>query len=332
MSIEEFNQYLRSPALLAELDDSVLSALSERYPFSPNVRLLQLLRARVLGDAANDEALLAAAAAATCDRGHLYDLLSDLERQDTFDSLDLPAGEILELRELDDLISAGEPAPAEESLREDFRNLHHETPFSLDARATASEQELETKTEAEVTTELPEIFFSSDLSLEVPPAPATDEVADAAPEINFTTSPLTPPATFTPPGLSDWAMGATALLGALPRPTPAPHTAKAEQPHAPAPEEPNRFTPGPSADLRQRLHRLRRRHAHGRSNRHPTISSVARRSLLETDGLASETRAGLLVRQGQYEKAIRMYEHLALANPAKKAIFAGLIDEIKEKL
>lgn len=49
-------------------------------------------------------------------------------------------------------------------------------------------------------------------------------------------------------------------------------------------------------------------------------------------GALSETLADLLVRQGQPARAIEMYRRLGLVNPEKKSIFAGLIQELKEKI
>ena len=49
-------------------------------------------------------------------------------------------------------------------------------------------------------------------------------------------------------------------------------------------------------------------------------------------GALSETLADLLVRQGQPARAIEMYRRLGLVNPEKKAIFAGLIQELKQKI
>ncbi|MEL6803378.1 MAG: hypothetical protein AAFO91_06265, partial [Bacteroidota bacterium] len=62
------------------------------------------------------------------------------------------------------------------------------------------------------------------------------------------------------------------------------------------------------------------------------LRRIARRSVSRHRGVASETLANLLVGQGQYQRAIRMYEELSLAHPEKKATFAAQIKELKEKL
>lgn len=56
---------------------------------------------------------------------------------------------------------------------------------------------------------------------------------------------------------------------------------------------------------------------------------VAEESLREDLGVASETLAGLLVQQHQYDRAIKMYEHLSLLIPEKNTYFAAKIDAIK---
>lgn len=56
---------------------------------------------------------------------------------------------------------------------------------------------------------------------------------------------------------------------------------------------------------------------------------VAEASIREDLEVASETLAGLLVEQHQYERAIKMYEHLSLLIPEKNTYFAAKIDAIK---
>lgn len=57
---------------------------------------------------------------------------------------------------------------------------------------------------------------------------------------------------------------------------------------------------------------------------------VAEESIREDLGVASETLAGLLVDQHQYDRAIKMYEHLSLLIPEKNTYFAAKIDAIKK--
>lgn len=89
----------------------------------------------------------------------------------------------------------------------------------------------------------------------------------------------------------------------------------------------------PDVDLKERLARIRQRQEVRQAGRNKNdVNRIARRSVVAQEEVASETLAGLLVRQGQYQNAIRMYQRLILLNPEKKSIFAGLIKELKEKL
>ena len=103
----------------------------------------------------------------------------------------------------------------------------------------------------------------------------------------------------------------------------------APTPPPPAPPPP----PSPPPALTARLARIRKlqENRHGRKEA-ADVNRIARNSLVAHDETASETLAGLLVRQGQYQNAIRMYQRLILLYPEKKPIFADLIQELKEKL
>lgn len=60
--------------------------------------------------------------------------------------------------------------------------------------------------------------------------------------------------------------------------------------------------------------------------------NMARKSVLETEDLVTETLAGIFARQGNFQKAIQYYEKLSLKFPEKSRYFAGLIEELKKKL
>ena len=86
-------------------------------------------------------------------------------------------------------------------------------------------------------------------------------------------------------------------------------------------------------DQRRQLARLRRRAVQGSSAPAvPKAKQVAKKSLQEQPDLASETLADLLVRQGQYTKAIKIYQRLSLLNPEKSVYFAATIENLKQKL
>ena len=61
------------------------------------------------------------------------------------------------------------------------------------------------------------------------------------------------------------------------------------------------------------------------------IPPNAKESLKETDIIASETLAELLIKQGRNKKAIKVYERLCLIFPQKSNYFAQIIKNLKEK-
>jgi hypothetical protein len=158
-----------------------------------------------------------------------------------------------------------------------------------------------------------------------------EEEDDGAPSVE-TLPPVTSPVSVT----DAWVATAIAFLGVLP-----------EYPHSPAatedeigvplaPEPVTHFTggkhPEAQSSLRDRLRSIRRRQAGKMALEQEEVRQIARRSLVAQEAVASETLAALLVRQGQYKNAIKMYQHLELLYPEKKTIFAGLIKELKKKL
>lgn len=57
---------------------------------------------------------------------------------------------------------------------------------------------------------------------------------------------------------------------------------------------------------------------------------MAKKSVVFNDDLITETLAEILVKQGDTEKAVKIYEQLALKYPKKSSYFAGRIENLKK--
>ncbi len=286
MKPQDFLLYLEQPRLLYQLPLTKLQALALEYPYSPNLRLLLLLKTHLEGHPQETEYLNRCASAAF-DRAYLYDLLRDpaLRQSATEDEV-----ETLELKTLEDI--ALEEAALLDPLPEQ-----------------------ETTTNA---THYADLFPTTDSE------PAEEEIVAPPVEPDIATPQNAPASADT------WTLNAAAFQAALP--------SWKDQHDAgiPTPDPVSRFSEGrPSraaSSLQDRLLGIRRLQASKLADAQEEVRNIARRSLVTQEAVASETLAQLLVRQGQYKNALKMYQRLSLLYPEKKSIFAGLIKELKEKL
>lgn len=190
--------------------------------------------------------------------------------------------------------------------------------------------------------EIPPVSTASALKMEVPtPAPEVKPaeppgfyeertpVASEATEIP-TELPATGGASLHP---ASWAALAASFYEALPNFS----VEQTEHFEELRPERPERFltnqrAAGVPANLADRLKRLRTIKQQQPVSAEEKVTAIARQSVTTHGAVASETLAKLLVQQGQYQNALKMYQRLMLLYPEKKTIFAGLINELKEKL
>lgn len=292
MDNHDFQRYLVQPQLLTDLPLADLQQLAITYPYSPNLRVLLLLKTHLEGHP-DEGAYLNRAAAAAFDRAFMYDLLRDVTRM----KAETEHEETLELKSLDDLTLAGTQIPVE--------------PVAEEVLAYTYEDLVPTREENPETIDIDKGSGISDRVLEVIAAARTFPGVD----------------------VSTWAVKAADFCLALPE-----WSVKLEDGATlqPQPEPITAFTPlRPSptkAPLSERLHSIRRIQADKLADEQEGVRRIARRSLVAQEATASETLAQLLVRQGQYQHAIKMYRRLELLYPEKKAIFASLIKDLKEKL
>lgn len=108
---------------------------------------------------------------------------------------------------------------------------------------------------------------------------------------------------------------------------------KAAEPEKPAPP-PSLLTTSATdyGSLRERLHHIRQRQRSKTPDAHERVGTIARKSILTQDEVVSETLAKIFVQQGQFQRAIKVYQRLKLLYPEKKANFADCIKELKQKL
>lgn len=296
MNAENFATYLEQPSRLYQVPYQEIKNLVEEYPYSAGLRWLLVVKSRMENDP-KFEQHLHQLAARTFDRKRLFELVK------------------AELAELADLATTVEE-------RLELRHLH-------------------------------DLDWEDKELLPANTAPAAEAAPLAAVEIP---RPEAPPAEARPPSPTedDWAIALPDLPAATPVAevhTPAPPTAA--EPVAPAYRAPEsviadaiagslltvaELAPRPTAAFTgwqqhaptTAAHRWKRL----RNYAHPTVpkaQEIARKSM-EQPMVATETLGKLLAKQGQYAKAIKVYEQLSLVNPEKSSSFAATIQELKQKL
>ncbi len=326
MNRQTFSEYLEQPAKLYQLSLTELQGLVLAYPYAANLRLLLLLKAKMENHPRAAE-ILQQAAARTFDRAFLFETLQELERNG-LDGLQLPQ-EKLELQTLEDMTLASLDLAPSNNTASTVSEAHNKSlsseasslPLVLSGQATmdylAATSELEEESAlAEALSALGEPEEPQSISvgkvIEFEPISLLKFSADQ--RILLT------------------AVALSELVGAMFHPSD-------RQPiEPPSPLAVSELLPSGlhavAASLPQRLaaHKNRQLAALKNTQQPDQMAFKARQSVSESEEAVSETLAALLVKQGQYERAIKMYRRLSLQIPAKKATFAALIKELKDKL
>ncbi len=364
MNAENFAEYLKKPALLYQLSYEELKTLALQYPYSQNIQYLLLIKSKLDNHKDYDKNLARAAASMT-DRTFLYRKIKEFALAAVEEGELISNEEILELRELsaleEDLL---EKIPVNLSVADPPKHVENSLDLELPVPGDPHEEEDEDDFDIHFPTpEMGEAVGDGD------PEPQEQEVAtgfrigkqdiltiSAFAAVMETTwekpSPPTPetieaPAVPVVVPIADWTDALETVEGIseilefvlpryfahIPPPAPLPKAAfrswKRQLVHRPIippsvniSDEPVEQQPVTLKDTVKATEKKKRK-------KKTKVREIAAASLEERKTVASETLAKLLENQGQYQKAIKMYEQLILSIPEKSGYFAEQIEKLK---
>ena len=357
MTADLLIECINNPSRLFQLSPTELRSLAVQYPYAQNLHLLAWEKS-LQEDKRDAGKLLEKAAAYSPDRKLLLKKwLSHNQKETPEPGWLLNEDEVLELKALSTLIPHAEPSqpPVEKE-----HILAHTFELSPESRqpptgfmpieSSKEDDDLSLDALIPAVSDLYQSNEKNDVAL---PAYNLESVAlDAAAIADITGKAdinLPPPATLQESASTDTEAEEIAPIEAIPTAeppamelTPTLPTAETEAQTTPLPDHPP-VSPAPAASPRP----MGKEHfASWRSRQTPQEAKVpktdtlpanteieaaviAKKSVAENDHLATETLADLLARQGQNEKAIKMYERLSLKFPEKSAYFAAKIEQLK---
>lgn len=323
MNAETLAGFIKEPSRLYQVSYQELKTLAMQYPYAQNLHLL-LLEKSLLDRHSETGDNLEKAAAYMPDRTLLFNKLKAYETSEIPDNSWLThEGEVLVLKDLHTLpplVKA--PLPAEE---QEPPRLQME--WSLPAMPPAEEIE----EDEEDTLSVPIIASPA------PPQMDTPAPAPAPPDRSYLDAVAAIAASGIPAAFAIWHAAKE-----KPQPVAEPEPATQQKSPVNAPLSKNSF-----ASWRRMQHPSLPRPTLAATHSEPEqpapiektakipakedpIKAIVHKSVADNEGLASETLADLLARQGAVERAVKMYERLILIFPEKSTYFAAKIEQLKK--
>lgn len=319
MNAESFSTYLDQPAKLYQLPYQEIKNLVAEYPYSANLRRLLLLKSKIEQDP-KFEQYLHDLASSTLDRRHLYEFVTREIPQ--LLELDTEPEERLELHDLTQMREKDKIPVIQEEQEEERPTVPISAAVPLEIEEPADE--LDSFPEVEALE--PTVPLEPSLEASAPPAApeaAAPEEEEAPVQEEAHTQPEEEVAEIAPipPYRVSTALLTTLISGSL--------LAGAKI----SPQPKTKFSSWQEHRSKSgRDWKALRKRSKSSQIKPPKAKEVAKQSVQDPANLASETLARLLVRQGQYRKAIKIYQRLSLLYPEKSRYFAATIEELKQKL
>lgn len=318
MNAESFTEYLKNPSRLYQMNYQELKSLALQYPYCQNLQWLLLYKSGI--DHHRDfDANLEKTAAGSLDRTLLFRQMKEvieLEKPTEIFQLD----EKLELQDLTKIQLQPKPimreTPIEPPALPIVKELSKQTPQSdeweLEEEINLSRFELPTFAEATQTddTEIEAEAIEPDF-LDMPEAAIAAESDNEMPEA---TSETTENELVEINSETEEANTEEVIFDDNPKPSPLPKASFGSWTAYKAPSLEIKKSAKSRSDPKQNKN---------------SISEILERSVTDTDEVTSETLAFILARQGQTDRAIKMYERLILLFPKKSAYFAAQIKKLK---
>ena len=313
MHAEQFVELLTSTARLYRLPYAELESLVLEYPYAQNLRLLLFAKSWLEGRP-DAESLLQKASLYSTDRRALYDFvqqLSILLLQSAQSPVVLREEDVLELRQL--------PVRLPIAL--------NDPPRAVPVEGKAGEAERQ------------EIFPRKRRSAPEPPdQQLIRQKLEALLADSFSTQEEEKGEKTSFAHTEDFPAHILRRKHKEEGPAPSPTPPKPEGSTAPLPK--SRFASWQEVErektFSQRLNDLYQRlfstDPQKKDAFEPEIPESAVHSILAHEGLASETYAEILIRQGDFQTAVEVYRRLILKFPEKTAFFAGQIEKLKNSI